>query len=94
MTLDKKVMALVKANLKLPRTNDAFLFSPPRAGGLGLPKIEDEVHIYGVSMAYRLLVLSNDPVVRDIALLALGETARRAGGRRTPKEFLNALPEG
>ena len=61
---------------------------------MGLPKIEDEVHIYGVSTAYRLLVLSKDPVVRDTAQLALGETAkRRAGGRRCPEKFLNAPPE-
>lgn len=36
--LNKKVKALIKANLKLPSwTNDAFLFSPPHARGLGLP---------------------------------------------------------
>ena len=59
-----------------------------------VPKIEDEVHIYGVSTPYRLLVLSKDPVVRDTAQSALGETAkRRAGGRHTPEEFLNAPPE-
>eukprot|EP00731_Ephydatia_muelleri_P013732 Em0007g1042a len=94
-SLDKKVKSLMKANLKLPkRTTDAFLFSPPRAGGLGLPRIEDEVHIYGVSTAYRLLTLSGDPVVRDTAQAALGETAkRRTGGRRSPEEFLNAPPD-
>ena len=47
--LDKKVRALLKSTLKLPkRTNDGFLYAPPRAGGLGLPQIEDEIHIYGV----------------------------------------------
>ncbi|KAL5509914.1 hypothetical protein EMCRGX_G005361 [Ephydatia muelleri] len=46
-SLDKKMKTRVKSALKLPgRTNDAFLFSPWRAGGLGLPRIEDEVHIY------------------------------------------------
>eukprot|EP00731_Ephydatia_muelleri_P013945 Em0007g1255a len=42
---------------------------------LKLPKYE--IHIYRVSTAYRLLlVLSNDPVVRDTALSALGDTAK------------------
>ena len=93
--LDKKVKTLVKANLRLPkRTTDAFMFSPTRAGGLGLPRIEDEVHIYGVSTAYRLLVTSKDPLVRDTALAALGDSARkRSKGTRTPEEFLNSPPE-
>ena len=94
-TLDKKVRAMVKANMKLPRrTTDTFFYSPARAGGLGLPKIEDEVHIYGVSSAYRLLTLSKDPAVRDIAQQALwGTSKRRTGDRRTPEQFLNAPPE-
>ena len=93
--LDKRVKSLVKANLKLPRrTTDAFLYTPTRAGGMGLPRIEDEVHIYGVSTAYRLLVLGNDPTVRGTALSALDLTSRRrTGGTRTPEEFLNAPPE-
>ena len=90
--LDKRVKALVKANMKLPRRT--FLFSPTRAGGMGLPRIEDEVHIYGVLTTYRLLILSSDPTVRGTALSALEQMAkRRAGGRRTPEEFLNAPPE-
>ena len=51
-SLDKRGRALVKANMKLPRrTTDAFLYSPWRAGGQGVPRVEDEVHIYGVSTA-------------------------------------------
>ncbi|KAL5509850.1 hypothetical protein EMCRGX_G005289 [Ephydatia muelleri] len=93
--LDKKVRALLKSRLKLPkRTNDSFLYAPPRAGGLGLPQIEDEIHIYGVSSAYRLLTTSNDPAVTDTAVSGLEETAKkRAGGRRTAEEFLNTPPE-
>ena len=75
--LDKKVRALLKSRLKLPkRTNDGFLYAPPRAGGLGLPQIEDEIHIYGVSSAYRLLTTSNDPAVTDTAVSGLEETAK------------------
>eukprot|EP00731_Ephydatia_muelleri_P013824 Em0007g1134a len=94
-TLDKKVRALMKNNLKLPRrTNDGFMYAPTRVGGLGLPRVEDEIHIYGVSTAYRLLAISKDPIVTDTAVSGLGATAkRRAGGRRTAEEFLNAPPE-
>ena len=94
-TLDKKMRAMVKASMKLPwRKTDTFFYSPAQAGGLGLPKIEDEVHIYGVSTAYSLLTLSKDPAVRDTAQHALWETSKqRAGDRRSPEEFLNAPPE-
>ena len=84
----------MKGNMKLPRrTNDGFLYAPPRAGGLGLPRVEDEVHIYGVSTAYRLLAISKDPTVIDTAVSGLGQTAKRASGRRAAEEFLNAPPE-
>ena len=94
-TLDKKVKAMVKGNLKLPRrTNDAFLYSPSRARGLGLPKVEDEVHIYGVSTAYCLLALSKDPTVTDVAQSALGEAAKkRSRGMLSPQDFINAPPQ-
>ena len=93
--LDKKVRTMVKVNMKLPRrTTDAFLYSPWRAGGLGLPRVEDEVHIYGISTAYRLLALSDDPVVTDVACEALGATARkRSQDTVSPQDFLNSPPQ-
>eukprot|EP00731_Ephydatia_muelleri_P013926 Em0007g1236a len=39
------------------------------SGGQGVPRVEDEVHIYGISTAYHLLTLSNDPIVTDVASL-------------------------
>ena len=94
-TIDKRVKALVKSAMKLPRrTIDAFLFSPWRAGGLGLPRLEDEVHIYGISSAYRLLTLSNDPMVLDVSQAALEVTARkRSKGLTSPQDFLNSPPQ-
>ena len=94
-SLDKKMKTRVKSALKLPgRTNDAFLFSPWRAGGLGLPRIEDEVHIYEVSTAYQLLSLSGDPLVGDVAQAALGVTARkRSRGTMDPQDFLDNPPQ-
>ncbi|KAL5509989.1 hypothetical protein EMCRGX_G005452 [Ephydatia muelleri] len=94
-SLDKKMKTRVKSALKLPgRTNDDFLFSPWRAGGLGLPRIEDEVHIYEVSTAYRLLSLSGDPSVGDVAQAALGVTARkRSRGTMDPQDFLDNPPQ-
>ncbi|KAL5509829.1 hypothetical protein EMCRGX_G005265 [Ephydatia muelleri] len=95
--LDKKLKALVKSALKLPRrTTDVFLFAPWRAGGLGLPRLEDEIHIYGVSTAYRLLCLSEDPTVVDVAQAALGVTSKkRSKGMTTPQDFLdNPPPKG
>ena len=93
--LDKKLKALVKSALKLPRrTTDVFLFAPWRAGGLGLPRLEDEIHIYGVSTAYRLLCLSEDPTVVDVAQAALGVTAKkRSKGMTTPQDFLDNPPK-
>ena len=93
--LDKKVKALVKSAMKLPRrTIDAFLFLPWRAGGLGLPRVEDEVHIYGVSSAYRLLSLSNDPSVGDVAQAALSVTTKkRSRGASTLQDFLDNTPQ-
>ena len=94
-SLDKRVKAAVKTAMKLPRrTIDAFLYSPWRSGGLGLPRVEDEIHIYGVSAAYRLLTLSNDPTVVDVAQAMLEVTARkRAKGLSTPQVFLNNPPQ-
>eukprot|EP00731_Ephydatia_muelleri_P034285 Em0054g8a len=94
-SLDKKMKTRVKSALKLPgRTNDDFLFSPWRAGGQGLPRIEDEVHIYEVSTAYRLLSLSGDPSVGDVAQAALGVTARkRSRGTMDPQDFLDNPPQ-
>ncbi|KAL5510386.1 hypothetical protein EMCRGX_G005924 [Ephydatia muelleri] len=92
--IDKKVKALVKMSMKLPRrTIDAFLFTPWRSGGLGLPRIADEVHIYGVSTAYRLLSLSQDPTVIDVALSALGATAKkRSQGWTSPQDCIDNPP--
>ncbi|KAL5509841.1 hypothetical protein EMCRGX_G005278 [Ephydatia muelleri] len=90
--IDKRMKALVKSAMKLPRRSmDAFLFSPWRAGGLGLPRLEDEVHIYRISSAYRLLALSQDPLVSDVSQAALEVTARkRSKGLTSPQDFLNS----
>ena len=56
--------------------------------------MEDEVHIYGVSTTYRLLSLSKDPIVTDVALNALSATARkRSQGMLSPQAFLNRPPQ-
>ena len=93
--IDKRMKALVKSAMKLPRRSmDAFLFSPWRAGGLGLPRLEDEVHIYRISSAYRLLALSQDPLVSDVSQAALEVTARkRSKGLTSPQDFLNSPPQ-
>ena len=93
--LDKKVKAMVKLAFKLPkRTIDAFLFAPWRSGGLGLPRVEDEVHVYGVSTAFHLQSLSEDFTVVDVAQAALGATARkRAKGLASTQEFLDKPPQ-
>ncbi|KAL5509851.1 hypothetical protein EMCRGX_G005290 [Ephydatia muelleri] len=92
--IDKKVKASVKHHMKLPRrTMDAFLFAPWRMGGLGLPRIEDEVHIYNISSAYRLLSLSNDPLVTRVAQATLDATAKkRSKGTSTGQDFINSPP--
>ena len=92
--IDKKVKASVKHHMKLPRrTMDAFLFAPWRMGGLGLPRIEDEVHIYNISSAYRLLSLSNDPLVTKVAQATLEATAKkRSKGTSTGQDFINSPP--
>ena len=87
-SLDVKVRSLPR------RTTDAFLYSPWRAGGLGLPRIEDEVHIYGVSTTYHLLSLNKDPIVSVVALNALSATARkRSQGTLSPQDFCNSPPQ-
>ncbi|KAL5510139.1 hypothetical protein EMCRGX_G005632 [Ephydatia muelleri] len=64
------------------------------SGGQGVPRVEDEVHIYGISTAYHLLTLSNDPIVTDVACEALGTTARKhSQGTLSPQEFLNSPPQ-
>ena len=87
--------AMVKLALKLPkRIIDAFLFAPWRSGGLGLPRVEDEVHVYGVSTAFHLLSMSEDSTVVDVAQAALGATARkRAKGLASTQEFLDKPPQ-
>ena len=57
--------------------------------------MEDEVHIYGISTAYRLLALSDDDlIVTDVACEALGATARkRSQDTVSPQDFLNSPPQ-
>ena len=44
-SIDRETRSLAKKHLKLPRrTVTPFLYSSTRAGGLGLPNIEDEIH--------------------------------------------------
>lgn len=93
--IDKTIRALAKTCLKLPgHTVSAFLYTDTTSGGLGLPNIEDELHIFRVSSAFKLLSTPGDHRVRDIAYSALSRTAEiRSGNRKSPQEFLNSLPD-
>ena len=90
-SIDETTRKICKPHLKLPRrTTSSFLYAPTKAGGLGLPNIEDELHVFRVSSAYKLLFSEGDHRIRDIASSALAKTAEtRSRGRRSPQAFLN-----
>eukprot|EP00731_Ephydatia_muelleri_P036489 Em0264g2a len=92
--LDKAVRKVVKQCLKLPRrTITSFLYSPTRRGGLGIPNVVDDLNIYMVSSAFKLLSSQNDPKVKDIALHELQRTANtRRRDLQSSEEFINSLP--
>ncbi|KAL5509990.1 hypothetical protein EMCRGX_G005453 [Ephydatia muelleri] len=88
------VRKIVKQCLKLPRrTITQFLYSPTRCGGLGIPSVVDDLNIYMVSSAFKLLSSQNDPKVKDIAHHELQRTATvRRRDLQSTEEFINSLP--
>ena len=94
INLDKAVRKIVKQCLKLPRrTITQFLYSPTRRGGLGIPNVVDDLNIYMVSSAFKLLSSQNDPKVKDIAHHELQRTATvRRRDLQSTEEFINSLP--
>ena len=89
--IDKATKSLAKQHLKLPhRTTSNFLFTPTRFGGLSLPNIEDEIHIFRISTAFKVLFAQNDIHLHDIAHSTLTRTTEiRTRNQKTAQEFLN-----
>lgn len=90
-SIDQATKSLCKMHLKLPRrTTTPFLYSLTRAGGLGLPNIEDELHIFRTTTAFKLLFNQGDARTKTIATSALAKTTKtRSLGQRSPQDFLN-----
>ena len=55
----------------------SFLYTPQALGGLGVPCIEDEMHIACVAQSFKFLADTRDPTVRQMALLQLEEVVRK-----------------
>ena len=61
--LDNQVRSMAKKAFRLPRrTNTPYFYTHWRAGGLGLPNIEDELDVAWASQAFKYLI-SKDPTV-------------------------------
>ena len=90
-SIDRETRSLAKKHLKLPRrTVTPFLYSSTRAGGLGLPNIEDEIHFFRISTAYKVLFAQGDNQLQDIANSALNKTAEiRSRNQKSAQDFLN-----
>lgn len=93
--LDKATKQVIKLHMKIPkRATDNFMYSPQRFGGLGIPRLEDEIHILKVSTAFKLLMSENDPRIGDIASSTLAYTANKCTqGRKDVQAFMNSTPE-
>ena len=89
--IDRKMRSLTKINLKLPRrTVTLFLYAQTKAGGLGLPNIEDEIHLFRISTAFKALFVQNDDQLRNISNSALLATAEiRSRKQKTAQDFLD-----
>ena len=89
--IDRTTKSLVKQHFKLPRrTVSSFLYSPTKAGGLGLPNIEDKIHLFRVSTAFKVL-FAQDALISDIAASALAKTAEiRSNHQKTAQVFINS----
>ena len=92
--IDRTTKSLVKQHFKLPRrTVSSFLYSPTKAGGLGLPNIEDEIHLFRASTAFKVL-FAQDALISDIAASALAKTAEiRSNHQKTAQVFINSPPD-
>ena len=90
-SIDQATKSLCKMHLKLPRRSTTpFLYSPTRAGGLGLPNIEDELHITRTTTAFKLLFNQGDARTKTIATSALAKNIKtRSLDQRSPQDFLN-----
>ena len=85
--IDVAARSFYKLHLKLPRrTTSNFLYASTKAGGLGLPNIEDELYIFRTSSAFKLLFYQGG--LRTITS-ALARTADTRSLVQRAQEFLN-----
>lgn len=89
--MDVKARKWLKKAVRLPlRSCTGFLYTPQALGGLGIPNCEDDMHVARVAQAFKFLADTRDPVVREIAILQLQETARKR--LRIPSSLPLTLP--
>ena len=76
--MDMRARKWLKKAVRLPlRSCTEFLYTPQALGGLGVPNCEDDMHVARVAQAFKFLADTRDPIVRQIAILQLQETARK-----------------
>ena len=92
--IDMTTKSLVKKHFKLPgRTVSSFLYSPTKVGGLGLPNIEDEIHLFRASTAFKVL-FAQDALISNVTASALAKTAEiRSNHQKTAQDFINSSPD-
>eukprot|EP00731_Ephydatia_muelleri_P013788 Em0007g1098a len=82
--LDTGTRKWLKKAVCIPsRSCSSYLYTPQNIGGLGIPCIEDEMHIARVAQAFKFRADTRDPVVRKIAMSQLQDVVQRRG--RLPK---------
>ena len=76
--LDTAARKWLKKAVSIPaRACSAFLYTPQHLGGLGVPCIEDTMHVARVAQAFKFLADTRDPTVRRVALLQLEHVVRK-----------------
>ena len=90
-SIDQELKSLAKMCFKLPnRATTSYFYAQTKAGGLALPRIEDEIHLFRISTAYKVLFAQGDAQLRDISTSALGKTAEiRTRNQKSAQTFLN-----
>ena len=89
--MDMRARKWLKKAVRLPlRSCTEFLYTPQALSGLGVPNCEDDMHVARVAQAFKFLADTRDPIVRQIAILQLQETARKR--LRIPSSLPVTLP--